>query len=47
VVGTVDSGKLFDWPMLVLPGSIFLIAAALRMLELGGKGGANSEGGGH
>jgi uncharacterized membrane protein YqhA len=47
VVGTVDSGKLFDWPMFVLPGSIFLIAAALRMLELGGKGGANSEGGGH
>ena len=47
VVGTVDSGKLFDWPMLVLPGSIFLIAAALRMLELGGKGGANSEEGGH
>jgi hypothetical protein len=33
--------------MLVLPGSIFLIAAALRMLELGGKGGANSEEGGH
>ncbi len=47
VVGTVDSGKLFEWPMLVLPASILLIAAALRMLELGGKGGANSEEGGH
>jgi uncharacterized membrane protein YqhA len=47
VVGTVDSGKLFEWTMLVLPASILLIAAALRMLELGGKGGSNSEGGGH
>ncbi|MGA7456204.1 MAG: YqhA family protein [Methyloceanibacter sp.] len=46
VVGTVDSSKPFEWPMLVLPGSILLIALALRMIELGGaKGGP--EGGGH
>jgi uncharacterized membrane protein YqhA len=47
VVGTVDSGKIFEWPMLVLPGSILLIAAALRILELGGKGATNPEEGGH
>jgi di/tricarboxylate transporter len=29
VVGTVELDKPFDWPMLVLPASIFLIATAL------------------
>jgi uncharacterized membrane protein YqhA len=39
VVGTVDSGKPFEWSMLVLPASILMIAVALRMIELaGGKG---------
>jgi uncharacterized membrane protein YqhA len=39
VVGTVDSGKSFEWSMLVLPASILMIAVALRMIELaGGKG---------
>ncbi len=39
VVGTVDSGKPFEWSMLVLPASILMIAIALRMIELaGGKG---------
>ena len=51
VVGTVDSGKSFEWSMLVLPASILMIAVALRMIELaGGKGhGGNdtSEGSGH
>jgi uncharacterized membrane protein YqhA len=52
VVGTVELDKPFDWPMLVLPASIFLIATALRMIELGGaKGSHNSSeadaGGGH
>ncbi len=51
VVGTVDSGKSFEWSMLVLPASILMIAVALRMIELaGGKGhGGNDtpEGGGH
>jgi hypothetical protein len=39
VVGTVDSGKPFEWSMIVLPASILMIAIALRMIELaGGKG---------
>jgi uncharacterized membrane protein YqhA len=39
VVGTVDSGKSFEWSMIVLPASILMIAVALRMIELaGGKG---------
>jgi hypothetical protein len=41
----VDSGKSFEWSMIVLPASILMIAVALRMIELpGGKGG---NGGGH
>jgi hypothetical protein len=48
VVGTVDSGKSFEWSMLVLPASILMIALALRMIELaGGKGGSSADGGGH
>jgi uncharacterized membrane protein YqhA len=47
VVGTVDSGKPFEWPMLVLPGSILLISPALRMIELGGGKGGSENGGGH
>jgi di/tricarboxylate transporter len=52
LVGTAELDKPFDWPMLVLPASIFLIATALRMIELGGaKGSHNSSeadaGGGH
>ncbi|MGV1015656.1 MAG: YqhA family protein [Methyloceanibacter sp.] len=40
VVGTVDSGKSFEWSMLVLPASILMIAGALRLIGLGGgKGG--------
>jgi uncharacterized membrane protein YqhA len=47
VVGTVDSGKSFEWSMLVLPASILMIALALRMIELaGGKGGSSENGGG-
>ena len=46
VVGTVDSGKSFEWSMIVLPASILMIAVALRMIELaGGKGhGGNGDG---
>ena len=50
VVGTVDSGKSFEWSMIVLPASILMIAVALRMIELaGGKGhgGGNGSGEGH
>jgi uncharacterized membrane protein YqhA len=54
VVGTVDSGKSFEWSMIVLPASILMIAIALRMIELaGGKGhggndnGPPQSGGGH
>jgi len=47
VVGTVDSGKLFEWPMLVLPASILLITVALRMIELGSKEGAKEEDAAH
>ncbi len=51
VVGTVDSGKPFEWSMIVLPASILMIAIALRMIELaggkGGHGGGDESGGGH
>jgi uncharacterized membrane protein YqhA len=49
VVGTVDSGKPFEWSMIVLPASILMIAIALRMIELaGGKGhGGDGSGEGH
>jgi len=52
VVGTVELKKPFDWQLLVLPGSILLIATALRMIELGvAKGSHNADdadaGGGH
>jgi uncharacterized membrane protein YqhA len=52
VVGTVELEKPFDWQLLVLPGSILLIATALRMIELGAaKGSHNADdadaGGGH
>jgi uncharacterized membrane protein YqhA len=40
----VEANGKFDWTMLVLPGSILLIAVALRMIELsGGKGGQGAE----
>ena len=43
----VEANGHLQWSMLVLPASIFLIAVALRMIELaGGKGGSNAEGGG-
>jgi uncharacterized membrane protein YqhA len=43
----VEANGHMQWSMLVLPASIFLIAVALRMIELaGGKGGSNAEGGG-
>ncbi|HET7447837.1 MAG TPA: YqhA family protein [Methyloceanibacter sp.] len=45
VVGTVELSRPFEWPMLVLPASIFLIATALRMIELGGAKGSQSTGG--
>jgi uncharacterized membrane protein YqhA len=42
----VEANGHMQWSMLVLPASIFLIAVALRMIELaGGKGGPNAEGG--
>ena len=44
VVGTVELDKPFDWPMLVLPASILLIAAALRMIELGAAKGSHNAG---
>jgi hypothetical protein len=44
VVGTVELDKPFDWPMLVLPASILLIATALRMIELGGARGFHNSG---
>jgi uncharacterized membrane protein YqhA len=46
VVGTVDSGKPFEWSMLVLPASILMIAIALRMIELGGGKGHGAGGNG-
>jgi len=42
VVGTVELSRPFEWPMLVLPASIFLIATALRMIELGGAKGSQT-----
>jgi uncharacterized membrane protein YqhA len=43
----VEANGHLQWSMLVLPASIFLIAVALRMIELaGGKGGQNTDGGG-
>ena len=41
VVGTVEP---FDWPMLILPASILLIATALPMIELGGARGFHNSG---
>ena len=38
----VEANGKFEWSMLVLPFSIFLIAAALRMIELGGAKGADA-----
>ena len=46
VVGTVDSGKPFEWSMLVPPASILMIAIALRMIELAGGKGHGSGGNG-
>ena len=44
-VVTVELSRPFEWPMLVLPASIFLIATALRMIERGGaKGSQNTDG---
>jgi di/tricarboxylate transporter len=43
VVGTVELDKSFDWPMLVLPASILLIAGALRMIELGAAKGSHND----
>jgi uncharacterized membrane protein YqhA len=45
VVGSVELERPFDWPMLVLPASIFLIATALRMIELGAAKGSHNAGG--
>jgi uncharacterized membrane protein YqhA len=45
VVGTVDSGKSFEWSMIVLPASIMMIAIALRMIELAGGKGHGGNGG--
>jgi uncharacterized membrane protein YqhA len=40
----VEANGHFEWSMLVLPASIFLIALALRMIELGGgKGGGEGK----
>jgi uncharacterized membrane protein YqhA len=44
VVGTVELEKPFDWQLLVLPGSILLIATALRMIELGAAKGSHNAG---
>ena len=43
-VGTVKLEKPFDWQLLVLPGSILLIATALRMIELGAAKGSHNAG---
>jgi uncharacterized membrane protein YqhA len=43
----VEAQGKFEWSMLVLPASILLIAVALRMIELGGKEGANEEDAAH
>jgi uncharacterized membrane protein YqhA len=40
----VEANGHFQWSMLVLPVSIFFIALALRMIELGGdKGGGEGK----
>jgi uncharacterized membrane protein YqhA len=39
----VEAQGRFEWSMLVLPASILMISIALRMIELGGKDGANEE----
>lgn len=44
VVGSVELEKRFDWQLLVLPGSILLIATALRMIELGAAKGSHNAG---
>jgi uncharacterized membrane protein YqhA len=40
----VEAQGKFEWSMLVLPASILMISAALRMLELGGKEGKEEDG---
>jgi uncharacterized membrane protein YqhA len=40
----VEAQGKFEWSMLVLPASILMISAALRMLELGGKEGKEQDG---
>jgi uncharacterized membrane protein YqhA len=39
----VEANGHFEWSMLVLPASILLIAVALRMIELGGVKGHDTE----
>ena len=41
------NGQVLQWSMLVLPASILMISAALRMIELGGKEGAKEEDAAH
>jgi hypothetical protein len=43
----VEANGQMQWSMLVLPASIFLIAAALRMIELGGEKKAKEGSSGH
>jgi uncharacterized membrane protein YqhA len=43
----VEAQGKFEWSMLVLPASILMIAVALRMIELGGKGGTKEEDAAH
>ena len=40
----VEANGHLQWSMLVLPASILMISAALRMLELGGKEGKEEDG---
>ena len=40
----VEANGHLQWSMLVLPASIPVISAALRMLELGGKEGKEEDG---
>ena len=40
----VEANGHLQWSMLVLPASILMISAALRMLELGGKEGKEDDG---
>jgi uncharacterized membrane protein YqhA len=39
----VEANGHLEWSMLVLPASILMISAALRMIELGGKEGTKEE----